>query len=702
LSIKNYRSLEEVRLDRLDRFNVLIGRNNSGKSSVFSALQLLNPTTWTETVELDRVLTDMDETRSMELQLTFKPRHEDRAEFIDLVAATEPQKGRRDDMLKSPLLREVEFTFRAPEGKPELLHLRQTRIRTEDNVWAVVQSMKGGEREATPNSIVTNTDGYGDYYSHAVVLNQDLLDVIRITESGMQFQATADMRNVMSREAHGMPPPSLPASTWPQRRLAKYLGDAFFFDPFRHSEENEAAQEASELAQDGSNLAQVLFTLHNNNGPKFDEIEAFVQAALPDVGSLETPVESSVTRVSFGRPGGYMVRLHDMGGGIEQLLMAATVLLTTGDESTVFLEEPESHLHAGAQRYLIERLYTGDRQVFVATHSPTFVNLSRQRSLYQITYAGGRTTIDRLSDADALGDMLEDIGARNSDVLLSDAVMFVEGPSDRGVFFAWSETLGRSLEESNVTVLPMGGGEVAEGKARVRSEILEGISKRAPVPHLLVLDRDERNLDEIHALQRDLGDKVELLEQREIENYLMVPRALLEAIRKKHVDDASILERIKETSIDEVQDLIETTTDSLYGVVLLKRIRAALEGLKGGLFPRELAIEMAPSARRKDLPRLLRSKMTTRVKDYLGNVDLDALVAAEREALSREWSDSEKRLYLAPGEEILAAVFNHFGSEYKKPGDTVRIAREMSAVEIPDEIQALIDKVVALPGAKWK
>src|SRR3712207_9272294 len=48
-------------------------------------------------------------------------------------------------------------------------------------------------------------------------------------------------------------------------------------------------------------------------------------------------------------------------------------------------------------------------------------------------------------------------------------------PIYRAVLHAWSETLGMSLEERNVTVLHMEGGDYAEGKARVRSEILEGI-----------------------------------------------------------------------------------------------------------------------------------------------------------------------------------------------------------------------------------
>src|ERR687883_61453 len=45
-----------------------------------------------------------------------------------------------------------------------------------------------------------------------------------------------------------------------------------------------------------------------------------------------------------------------MGGGVEQLLMVVAVLLTTGGESSLFLE-PEEQLHVGAQRYLIEKLY---------------------------------------------------------------------------------------------------------------------------------------------------------------------------------------------------------------------------------------------------------------------------------------------------------------------------------------------------------
>src|SRR5262249_40177858 len=156
--------------------------------------------------------------------------------------------------------------------------------------------------------------------------------------------------------------------------------------------------------------------------------------------------------------------------------------LTTGDDSPLFVEEPESHLHARAQRFLIERLYGKRRQVFLTTHSPVFINIPGRVSLQQVTMKAGRTAIARVKGLADLSGVLEDIGARNSDVLLSDAVVFVEGPADKRAFEFWSETIGKPLAESNITVLPMGGGEFAERGVRARAEILEGISQRAPVP----------------------------------------------------------------------------------------------------------------------------------------------------------------------------------------------------------------------------
>ena len=119
-----------------------------------------------------------------------------------------------------------------------------------------------------------------------------------------------------------------------------------------------------------------------------------------------------------------------------------------------------------------------------------------------------------------------------------------------------------------------------------------------------MLDRDERGHAEVSRLEKALPGRLYLLERRELENYLLVPRGLPAAIRAKHRDNAPIVEKVDAATLEEVERLIATTAESLYGLVLLKRVRAELEGLRGGLLTREIAYELASGAKSPDLARL--------------------------------------------------------------------------------------------------
>jgi putative ATP-dependent endonuclease of the OLD family len=696
VQIQNFRSLEDVSLAGFSEYNVLIGRNNAGKSSVFAAISYLAGHVFgrgLQTAPDVAVLTDHDSGRELGITLTLEPEVEERAEFVERVIASGVSEERREAVIHSPLLRQVACSFRSGPGNPSTLRLREVRIQAEDGKWARIHNWASQDNERTDVQTVHLTALLTQHPDEPISADRIDLSTPRhllgvgapdlTAETGTAFRSVVD--------------------TWVFGALIDYISTLFFFSPFRHATEMMPAEARLQLASDGSDLPVVLNYLSGARTPVFHQIEQAVQQAIPEVGILHAGLLPMVAgtgvphvHISFEQANGDSVVLRHMGGGVEELLMTATVIATEGPSSTLFLEEPETHLHPGAQRYLAERVRSGVKQVFIATHSPAFMNVPSPRSVYRVALSEGRTVVTYAGDTEGLALALEEIDARNSDVLLSDAVLFVEGPTDRDVFQSWSRTLNLSFDETNTTILPTGGGAHAVRNAAPRSEVLIGISQRVGIPHLFVLDRDERPHEEVESLERQLGERVHLLARREIENYLLEPNAILAAIREKHRDNAPVLEQVDAADSDAVAEAIRVAAEGLFGTVLLKRIRAEIGGLPEGFLSSAEVLRLASSARADELPGLVLQSAEAIAASRISSLDIPRIVRAEQERLQREWEDPDAHLVLAPGEEILSQIFARFGSTFTKRTDAVRIARAMPQDAIDPEIGAIVTRAVGL------
>lgn len=694
VEIKNYRSLEHVTLENLTSFNILIGRNDVGKSSVFLALEDLNKVLRGTTVSSD-ILTARDHKRSWEVVLMFALRDRDRSAFVDLLIAGGFASEHRTALLSSPFLRYIQFSFKSFASNPNLMHLQETKICAEDGKWATIQSILELNNASNPRSKYIQLAAVSKAISQRLDGQEKspLLAQLLNINHGAPIQET----NIQYNQVITTSWANDPATQWLYTQLSKYFSDAFFFSSFRHSESSLVAQQSDALAQNGSNLVQVLFTLLANQRRTFDKINQFVHDAIPDLGDLQTSLAGNLTKIDFSdSDNDYAIPLTDKGSGVEQLLMVAVVLLTPRTRyHTLFFEEPECHLHAGARRFLIDQLYHEDRQVFIATHSSTFINLSKPHSLYRVTQDKGRTFITKC-DPESLDAVLEDIGVRNSDVLLSDAVLFVEGPGDKDVFTLLSEKLEMLLSSRNINVLPMGGGRYAERGAPIRSELLADISQKSPVPHLFVIDRDERREEETSALERRLHGHIHVLRARELENYLLIPHAILHALNAKHCSDAGILEKLAATHEEQIAQLIQNTANDLYGTVLLKRIRMHLGAPREGLLPAQALITLVPQVHHSDFASNISQEIKTYIDNHIASIDIAAIVAKEKQRLDEAWQDHAVRLQLAPGEEILAKIFTLFGSTYRKSKDALLIAKAMKTTDISPELKELIARVYGL------
>jgi predicted ATPase len=699
VEIKNFRSLERVELAGLSKTNVFIGRNNAGKSAVFSALRFLAETVFRRSggVMIDagtELLTRHDPARRLEIDLTFVPSEQDRFAFIDLLIRSRYPAERRKELIQSGLVREVTHRFRSSPGDPGTLLLFEIETRTEDQ-----------ER-------VTVAQSPGDVVGPSASIN--VVDIpFRIeTRSGapfdrlmLQFAGDGIISNTIDLTVtRTMPSSSLTETmAWFVQPLRQFFHNAYFLDPYRHSQERLSAQPRNRMSPDGSDLAVVLNELSGNDREKFEAIEKFMHDAVPDLGRLHAgmvgpdrgggmpyPIE-----VFFRTPSGDRIKLSDTGGGIEQLAMIAVVLHTTDQQSPLFLEEPETHLHPGAQRYLLEQLCESERQTFLTTHSPVFINTRRERTVFLLRLAGLSTRVHHYKDREGFGSLLEEIGARNSDVLLNEAVVFVEGPSDRDVLLDWSRRLGADLSDHYITVIPMGGGRYADRQAAARLETLERISMGMPIPCLFVVDRDEQSADQVSNLKRRFGDSIHVLQCREIENYLLDPDAILAALSEKYRDDAPVLERLSTASASEIEGAIDEAASGLFGTILVKRIRAQV-GLKDGLLPDFVTQQLVEQVGATDLAEVVAVAISEQVRAHLASLDLAARVATIEADLQVMWQHRSERLRLAPGEELLASVFKRFGAEYTKRTDCLRIARKLRTEFIPTEFRELVARAHGL------
>lgn len=200
-----------------------------------------------------------------------------------------------------------------------------------------------------------------------------------------------------------------------------------------------------------------------------EELTDSMQSHMPD---LET-IEVNTGTVSLDKAITPTVELKDKylpesvdiserGSGVGSLfilsLMEAYVDMQVGDGYIILFEEPGNSLHPGAERKMLDALKSiSDEggQVSITTHSQVFIDRTDHSQLYIVSRDDGESNFKQV-ERDAF-EAVDEIGAKNSDILQSDFVFYVEGPSDVAVV----EEIGRQSiddwESKNVAVQHLGG-----------------------------------------------------------------------------------------------------------------------------------------------------------------------------------------------------------------------------------------------------
>jgi hypothetical protein len=243
--------------------------------------------------------------------------------------------------------------------------------------------------------------------------------------------------------------------------------------------------------------------------------------------------------------------IFHLGDGLQQLIILTIPLfIHRGRKLMLFVEEPENYLHPAYQRAFIDLVLdpteAGERQVFVATHSNHFLDITLDQSAVSV-YKLAKTlpdsinveqtptfTITNTSSVDF--PLLAELGVRNSSVLLSNCTIWVEGITDRLYIRRYFELFQKEqkpqyLEDIHFSFVEYGGDNVEHWS--FLDESGSGICvERLCGTLFLIADRDDGKGKQARheALRKALNERFHLLPCREVEN-LILPDVLADVIK---------------------------------------------------------------------------------------------------------------------------------------------------------------------------
>jgi energy-coupling factor transporter ATP-binding protein EcfA2 len=193
------------------------------------------------------------------------------------------------------------------------------------------------------------------------------------------------------------------------------------------------------LSPNAANLPEVLNILQGNTA-RFHHFTRLVREILPQVRHVSVrPLQPGQVEVIVWHVGHETERddlvtpLNQCGSGVGQVLAMLYVVMTAMQSQVIIVDEPQTFLHPGALRKLIDVLkqYPQHQYIF-ATHSPTVIAAAQPATIALALPNETETQVVEIqaSSAKDLNLYLSEVGARLSDVFGADRILWVEGQTE--------------------------------------------------------------------------------------------------------------------------------------------------------------------------------------------------------------------------------------------------------------------------------
>lgn len=440
LRIRNFRSLRDINLKEVGDANVLVGKNSSGKSNLLEALHMF----FSEFAVVGGTTTGLNQYFWYNKQ-TKKP-----IEFTVHIQLTESEiknifPEEIIESVKDYYLRRITLRIRR-----KIINI-QGAWETELLQWWDISLVKDN-KQSTPAQVTKQLRSLSRTKpTSEISITPEMLSRINKGIEGQikgKFKLVSQIRDVRSPLTYRMTvlDPQLQSSLWTL--------DQSTDDP------------------DEQIYSEIETTFRRITGKRLD----------PAHGEI------------FIRRKARRFPLSLEGGGVQATMKMIFVLKRELQKGYVLgVEEPEAHSHPELQRKVFDELksLSSVGQIFITTHSPTFIDRADLSTTWIVKFFNGQTSIRRISE---LKEVIEELGIRPSDILFfANRILFVEGKTEEVVIPVFAKKLDIDLKD--VAIIPVEG----KNKARLHLETWMRTTRNM-CPLFLLLDKDAE--EEVKELKK--------------------------------------------------------------------------------------------------------------------------------------------------------------------------------------------------------
>lgn len=369
LRIRNFKALQDVELRDLPQVSIFVGRNGTGKTTLFRVFAFLKNCLRNNVrsalnseggrMGFREVVSRGHEQEAIEFEIGFRLEIQGRSRLVTYLLSIREENG------YPYIAREILRYKRGRHGAP-FHYLDFSR----------------GEGE-----VVTNEEDFDEeekplLREHQKLDSPDILAIKGLGYFGQQFKAASTFRQLIEN--------------W-------YVSD-FHIGEARGKKDDE---EAYHLSSNGDNLPAVARHLYENQRVVFDRVVRKMQERVPGVARVEVkPTDDGGLIMRYG-DGAFQEPFIDRNVSDGTIKMFAYLVLLEDPKPfpVLCVEEPENQLYPELMTVLAEEFVQyAERggQVFVSTHSPEFLDAIDLASVYWLEKHDGLTRVLRAADFELL------------------------------------------------------------------------------------------------------------------------------------------------------------------------------------------------------------------------------------------------------------------------------------------------------------